>query len=34
MSRDPDHQRAEIRIRMAIMNRFNTLGPAEIKAVA
>ncbi len=38
MSRDPDRQRAEIRIRMAIMNRVNTLGTtlaaAEIKAVA
>ncbi len=34
MSRDPDRQRAEIRIRIAIMNRVNTLAAAEIKAVA
>ncbi len=38
MSRDPDRQRAEIRIRIAIMNRFNKLGTtlaaAEIKVVA
>ncbi len=36
--RDPDRQSAELRIRMAIMNRVNTLGTtlaaAEIKAVA
>ncbi len=34
MSRDPDRQRAELRIRMAIMNRVNTLAAAGIKAVA
>ncbi len=34
MSRDTDRQRAEIRIRIAIMNRVNTLGQAEIKHVA
>ncbi len=34
MSRDPDRQRAEIRIRIAIMNHFNTFAAAGIKAVA
>ncbi len=34
MSRDPDRQSAEIRIRIAIMNRFNTFAAAEIEAVA
>ncbi|MEI4489015.1 IS5 family transposase, partial [Frigidibacter sp. MR17.14] len=32
-SRDPDRQTAEIQIRIAIMNRYNTLGTAEIIAV-
>ena len=34
MSRPPDRQTAEIQIRIAIMNRFNALGRAEIIAVA
>lgn len=34
MSRDPDRQTAEIQIRIAIMNRFYTLGRAEIEVVA
>ena len=34
MSRDPNRQTAEIQIRIAIMNRFNALGQAEIKRVA
>lgn len=34
MSRDPDRQTAEIQIRIAIMNRYNALGTAEIEAVA
>ena len=34
MSRDPDRQTAEIQVRIAIMNRFNALGTAEIEAVA
>jgi hypothetical protein len=34
MARDPDRQTAEIRIRIALMNRFNALGPAEIIGVA
>lgn len=34
MSRDPDRQTAEIQTRIAIMNRFNALGTAEIEAVA
>lgn len=33
-SRDPDRQAAEIHIRVALMNRFNALGTAEIKRVA
>ena len=34
MSRDPDRQTAEIHIRIALMNRFNALGQAEIERVA
>jgi hypothetical protein len=33
-SRDPDRQTAEIQIRIALMNRFNALGQAEIERVA
>ncbi|MBU3030301.1 IS5/IS1182 family transposase, partial [Paracoccus sp. XHP0099] len=33
-SRDPDRQTAEIHIRIALMNRFNALGQAEIERVA
>jgi hypothetical protein len=33
-SRDPDRQAAEVHIRIALMNRFNALGTAEIKRVA
>ena len=33
-ARDPDRQTAEIQIRVAIMNRFNALGTAEIIRVA
>ena len=33
-SRDPDRQVAEIQIRVALMNRFNALGKAEIERVA
>ena len=33
-SRDPDRQTAEIHIRIALMNRFNVLGQAEIERVA
>ena len=33
-SRDPDRQTAEVQIRVALMNRFNALGTAEIKRVA
>lgn len=33
-ARDPDHQTAEIHSRVALMNRFNALGPAEIVRVA
>ena len=29
-ARDPDRQTAEIQIRVALMNRFNALGTAEI----
>lgn len=29
-TRDPDRQTAEIQIRVALMNRFSALGPAEI----
>ena len=32
--RDPDRQNAEIHIRIALMNRFNALGTAEIVRVA
>lgn len=34
VSRDPDRQTAEIHIRVALMNRFNDLGTAEIERVA
>ena len=34
MSRDPARQTAEIHIRVALMNRFNALGTAEIERVA
>lgn len=33
VSRAPDRQTAEIQIRIAIMNRYNALGTAEIAAV-
>ena len=33
-ARDPDRQTAEIQIRVALMNRFNALGTAEIVRVA
>jgi hypothetical protein len=33
-ARDPDRQTAEIDIRIALMNRFNALGTAEILRVA
>ncbi|GAA6202554.1 hypothetical protein NBRC116599_37800 [Aquicoccus sp. SU-CL01552] len=33
-TRDPDHQAAEIHIRIALMNRFNALGTAEVVRVA
>lgn len=33
-ARDPDHQTAEVQIRIALMNRFNALGTAEIVRVA
>ena len=33
-SRDPDRQTADIHIRVALMNRFNALGTAEIERVA
>ena len=33
-SRDPDRQTAEIHIRIALMNRFNALGTAEVERVA
>ena len=33
-SRDPDRQTAEIHIRIALMNRFNELGTAEVERVA
>ncbi|SFB17406.1 hypothetical protein SAMN05421688_3423, partial [Poseidonocella pacifica] len=29
-ARDPDRQTAEIHVRIALMNRFNALGSAEI----
>ncbi len=34
MARDPDRQTAEIHIRIALMNRFNALGTAEMIRVA
>ncbi len=34
MARDPDRQTAEIHIGIALMNRFNDLGTAEIVRVA
>jgi|GEM_PF-1291737 len=34
MARDPDRQTAEIHIRIALMNRLNALGTAEIVRVA
>lgn len=34
MARDPDRQIAEIHIRIALTNRFNALGTAEIVCVA
>jgi hypothetical protein len=34
MAQDPDRQTAEIHIRVALMNRFNVLGSAEIVRVA
>ncbi len=33
-ARDPDRQTAEIHIRVALINRFNALGTAEIVRVA
>ncbi len=33
-SRDPDRQTAEVQLRVALMNRFNALGTAEIERVA
>ena len=33
-ARDPDRQTAEIQIRIALINRFNALGTAEIIRVA
>ena len=33
-SRDPDRQTAKIHIRVALMNRFNALGTAQIERVA
>ncbi len=34
MARDPDRRTAEIHIRIALVNRFNALGTAEIVRVA
>ena len=34
MAREPDRQTAAINIRIALMNRFNALGTAEIVRVA
>ena len=34
MARDFDRQDAEVQIRIALMNRFNALGTAEIERVA
>lgn len=33
-ARNPDRQTAEIQVRVALINRFNTLGTAEIVRVA
>ena len=33
-ARDPDRQTAEVHIRVALMNRFNDLGTAQITRVA
>ncbi len=33
MARDPDRQTAEVHTRIALMNRFNALGTAEIVRV-
>ncbi len=33
-ARDPDHQTAEIHIRIVLMNRFSSLGTAEIERVS
>lgn len=33
-SRDPERQTAEVHIRIALMNRFNALGTAEIERMA
>ena len=33
-SRDPDRETAEIHIRIALINRFNALGTAEVERVA
>jgi hypothetical protein len=33
-ARDPDRQTAEIHIRIALMNRFNALGTAEVICTA
>ena len=32
-ARDPDRQTAETQVRVALMNRFSALGPAEIVGV-
>ncbi|SEN65002.1 hypothetical protein SAMN04489859_10121, partial [Paracoccus alcaliphilus] len=34
MARDPDRQTAEVHIRVALMNRFNALGKADIVRLA
>lgn len=34
VSRDPDRPAAEVQIRVALMNRFNALGTAEIERLA
>jgi hypothetical protein len=34
MAREPDRQAAEIHIRIALMNRFNAIGTAEIVRIA
>ncbi|WP_330950283.1 transposase [Paracoccus pantotrophus] len=33
-SRDPDRQKAEVQIRVALINRFNAIGTAEIERVS